>query len=462
MKGKGKVGLFFTFFLILATVACAGKLKPSVLSQEFASPPKAVLEIFAQEGKSDYFLFRDGGYALSLIYLCRNRVYNFIEDPGKNLILVSVQPILNSEVEKKIPAEDQIKIWACWKQKVREEQGRVEEQKNRIIEERIKLEKEAAVVLKTKSQIIAEIEIQKKLAEQKRRQIEENFHKLEEERLRKLEEEQRKKLEDERKIKVYKAAEKEKEEPPPPPPKITEAGIFLITKEADLFEEAKKTSKIHNKAKKFEILEVINSKKDENGTLWHQVVLGERVVSKKGKKIGWTPEEKVFWVKNKLLAWVYPGDITKINNIKPLRLNPEEIQFTGKKISQPPKPPFYEVIYELNIEYTEKIFGWVEDQNGIRRPDKNIDEMMDLLKHLALTLWPLRIQNDILRGNIRVGFNPEQVIMAWGRPNHVNKTRTFVGVHEQWVYGEKPFPHAYIYFENGLVKNWEFFKKSGK
>jgi hypothetical protein len=34
-----------------------------------------------------------------------------------------------------------------------------------------------------------------------------------------------------------------------------------------------------------------------------------------------------------------------------------------------------------------------------------------------------------------------------------------LGVHDQWVYGKKPFPKAYVYFENGVVKNWEFLKK---
>ena len=85
--------------------------------------------------------------------------------------------------------------------------------------------------------------------------------------------------------------------------------------------------------------------------------------------------------------------------------------------------------------------------------------MRALLKELALTLWPIRIQNDILAGYIRVGFTPEQVILSWGQPNHINKTMTLVGVHEQWVYRESPFPNSYVYFENKVVKNWEFLKK---
>ncbi len=103
--------------------------------------------------------------------------------------------------------------------------------------------------------------------------------------------------------------------------------------------------------------------------------------------------------------------------------------------------------------------GWVRDEDGVFRTDKNADEMIDLLKKLANTLWPIKIQNDILRRFIRVGFTSEQVLLSWGPPDHFNTTRTLLGVHDQWVYGKKPFPKAYVYFENGVVKNWEFLNR---
>jgi hypothetical protein len=120
------------------------------------------------------------------------------------------------------------------------------------------------------------------------------------------------------------------------------------------------------------------------------------------------------------------------------------------------------VTYEVNLEFAERVLGWIEERNGIRRSDKNPDEMRALLKDLAYTLWPLPIQTDGLRGQIRVGFSPEQVILSWGKPDHINKTRTLVGVHEQWVYGENPFPNTYVYFENGEVKSWEFLRSGAK
>jgi hypothetical protein len=167
-------------------------------------------------------------------------------------------------------------------------------------------------------------------------------------------------------------------------------------------------------------------------------------------------------VKNKLLAWVYPGDPAKVQNVRPLKLNAEEIQFTGKKFVTAQKTTLHEVVYEQNSETTEKILGWVDEKSGIRRSKKTKEEMKNLLQELSKTSWPLQIQNDILGGYIRTGFNPEQVVLSWGRPDHINTTKTLVGVHEQWVYGENPFPDSYVYFENGLVNNWEFLKKSGK
>jgi hypothetical protein len=49
----------------------------------------------------------------------------------------------------------------------------------------------------------------------------------------------------------------------------------------------------------------------------------------------------------------------------------------------------------------------------------------------------------------RIGMSPEQVTKetSWGKPNHINRTTTAHGVHEQWVYGGG----NYLYFENGRL-----------
>ncbi len=465
MKRKKGLVFFFASFLILVASACAPKPKMSILFNDFQNPSQTFNQVIGKEGKGDYFLLRDEGYSLRIIYLCANKVYNFVDDPDKNPILVGHQPLLDSQVEKKLSPEDRKRVWSCQEQGVREEQFQVEERKKRLIAARENLAKELSAAFKEQKSILDEIEFKKELFQQRKRQLEleEERRKAEEERrqrrLVKAEEEQRRKIEEERKIRSYKAGEKEKEVLSPLPPPIPERGIFLVMKDASVHETAKNNSRVEGQVRKYDLFEVFKSQRDEHKMTWYQVLLSERFISKREKKVGWSPEEKSFWAKNKLSAWVYPGDLSKINTTKPLKLNVEEIQFTGIKLAPPKKNPFYEVIYEITNEYIEKSMGWVKDQDGIRRHDKNMDEMMDLLNKLAHTLWPIKIQNDILRGFIRTGFTSEQVVLSWGPPDHVNTTRTFLGTHEQWVYGEKPFPKAYVYFEDGAVKSWEFLKR---
>jgi hypothetical protein len=461
MKGKKISYLLLALFFLLAVASCSSKARTSLLLRDPLAPYEVLQETFTKEGKSDYILMNDEGYSFRLIYLCENRVYNFTEEPKKNLVLVSLQPILDSPVEKRLGANDRRRIWACMERRVREEQSRVEELLRRVVDEKIRVDKELRLTWAERDMLAGELEKKRKLEAQRARKMEEEVRKAEEERIRRVEEEARRKAEEERKIKAYRAAEKE-ELPSSPVPKDSESGIFLVMKESEVHEEAREASNIQAKAKKYDIFDVVNSKKDENGVEWYEIVLSKRVVSEKGKKYGWSPEERSFWIKNKLLAWVYPGDPAKISTVKPLKLNAEEIQFTGKKVSPSQKTTFYEVMYEANAEITEKIRGWINEKSGIRRSNKTKEEIRNVLQELSKTTWPSNIQTDILGGYIRVGFNPEQVVLSWGRPDHINTTKTLVGVHEQWVYGENPFPNSYVYFENGLVNSWEFLKKGGK
>jgi len=458
--------ILFSILLVLfalSSVSCSSKPPASILFRDPVNPPRIVQETFAKEGKSDYFFLSDEGYSFRLIYLCENRVLNFIEEPAGNPILVSIQPILDTPIENRLFPDDRRRIWACMERKVWEEKSRVEELKSRIVRERVQVEKEFQLAEAEKNRILAEIAEKKRLEAERQRRIETEKRRAEEERLRKLAEEQRKVMEEERKIKYYKTGEKEDFTPLSPPPlKITESGVFLVMKEARIYEEPREISKVLSKGEKYDLYEVINSKKDEAGNQWHQIILGERVISNKGKKYGWSPEDRSFWVKNRLSVWVYPTDIENINNVKPLRLRIDDIQFTGKMANNLQKIPYYEVAYGMNTSSKEEIWGWIEEKAGIRRSTKTKEEMRSLLRDLSKTLWPMRIQDDVLRGYIRQGFTREQVILSWGQPNHVNTTQTLVGVHEQWVFGEPPFPKSYVYFENGLVKNWEFFKDNGE
>jgi hypothetical protein len=58
---------------------------------------------------------------------------------------------------------------------------------------------------------------------------------------------------------------------------------------------------------------------------------------------------------------------------------------------------------------------------------------------------------DILRQTISTGMTKEQVLYSRGKPDHVNKTTTRWGDHEQWVYSA----YIYLYFDNSKLTSWQ-------
>jgi hypothetical protein len=43
----------------------------------------------------------------------------------------------------------------------------------------------------------------------------------------------------------------------------------------------------------------------------------------------------------------------------------------------------------------------------------------------------------------------EQVLMAWGKPDHIKRSEGGWGVYEQWIYGSTS-----LYFERGILNNY--------
>jgi hypothetical protein len=74
----------------------------------------------------------------------------------------------------------------------------------------------------------------------------------------------------------------------------------------------------------------------------------------------------------------------------------------------------------------------------------------DRLAQIKAKNWSPDIEQSVIERKVRLGMTAEQVIMAWGKPNHLNKTVGSWGVHEQWVYNSQ-----YLYFENGVLKSYQ-------
>ena len=68
------------------------------------------------------------------------------------------------------------------------------------------------------------------------------------------------------------------------------------------------------------------------------------------------------------------------------------------------------------------------------------------VEKVRLKKWPQDIEKAVLDGKVKIGMTDEQVSLAWGKPNKVNRTIASWGTHEQWVYG-----NTFLYFENGIL-----------
>jgi hypothetical protein len=58
----------------------------------------------------------------------------------------------------------------------------------------------------------------------------------------------------------------------------------------------------------------------------------------------------------------------------------------------------------------------------------------------------------IADGTIWIGMTDKMCRDSWGNPNHLNRTVTANGVHEQWVYDHQS---TYIYFEDGICTSYQ-------
>jgi hypothetical protein len=61
-----------------------------------------------------------------------------------------------------------------------------------------------------------------------------------------------------------------------------------------------------------------------------------------------------------------------------------------------------------------------------------------------------RVKQAIASGTLVFTMSPEEARASWGAPDHVNRTVTMNGTHEQWIYG-----NTYVYFDDGVLTSWQ-------
>ncbi len=67
--------------------------------------------------------------------------------------------------------------------------------------------------------------------------------------------------------------------------------------------------------------------------------------------------------------------------------------------------------------------------------------------------WSEEIVRLMRKRAIKMGMTAEQVILARGRPQKINRSVGSYGSREQWVY-EFSRP-GYLYFKNGILTSWQ-------
>lgn len=94
--------------------------------------------------------------------------------------------------------------------------------------------------------------------------------------------------------------------------------------------------------------------------------------------------------------------------------------------------------YEAKVE-AERIARAEESKAKKEEYDKRV---ADLTKRFGAA-----DAKDILAGYVKIGWDKERCIEAWGYPDKINKDTGAWGVHEQWVYRSG----SYLYFDNGKL-----------
>lgn len=89
----------------------------------------------------------------------------------------------------------------------------------------------------------------------------------------------------------------------------------------------------------------------------------------------------------------------------------------------------------------------IKEENAINAENRERERQFEAVRNKAISRQPVELQQIIRSHKIRLGMTPEQVTLAWGRPQDINRTTTLGGTREQWVYGLK----TYVYFQDGVV-----------
>lgn len=73
---------------------------------------------------------------------------------------------------------------------------------------------------------------------------------------------------------------------------------------------------------------------------------------------------------------------------------------------------------------------------------------LEAKKSETVKVWDSKLTDG--GGKVRIGMTEDEVIRAWGKPDHVNKTITSSGTRKQLVFGTSS-KRQYLYIDDGVL-----------
>lgn len=96
---------------------------------------------------------------------------------------------------------------------------------------------------------------------------------------------------------------------------------------------------------------------------------------------------------------------------------------------------------------THRLAG--EDKARRRRADSVATAATEQARadSISVKRWPAAMKKLVREKRVAIGMSAEMVRLSWGAPEHINRSITTSGTHEQWVYGGG----TYVYLTSGRV-----------
>jgi hypothetical protein len=112
----------------------------------------------------------------------------------------------------------------------------------------------------------------------------------------------------------------------------------------------------------------------------------------------------------------------------------------------------------VHFKQDENEFTFIDEGSSISKNDKLTFVDANFVDSLNLSnrkikfkgMAPVTASSLVCEKKIFTGMTSKEFLIAFGKPENVNRTVTSHLIQEQWIYGQK-----YYYFYNNILKSWQ-------